>query len=362
MKKLLITFSSLLFLFLLAGCNTIEGKAVGLSIIYGIMAVFSLLLLVLYCCLTIKKEPWFLALFSSVLIVNVGYLALAVSSTLAEALWANRISYLGSVCLPLSMLMIILNVCKVKSRKWGTLLLICFSAFVLFIAITPGYLDIYYREVSLEILDGVSTLQKIYGPWHFLYYIYLFSYFGLMIVAIAYSIAQKRLESTGHAAILTIAVFVNIGVWLMEQFVDINFEILSVSYVITEMFLLGLHILLKEQARRITNIGTSDNINITDELLPVQSPDNPSSTLTADTTIPSTDEEMYNQFIAGIASLTPTELSIFRFYLDQKSTKEIMVMLNIKENTLKFHNKNIYGKLGVSSRKQLVSIAQKINY
>ncbi|MBR5798789.1 MAG: helix-turn-helix transcriptional regulator [Lachnospiraceae bacterium] len=148
----------------------------------------------------------------------------------------------------------------------------------------------------------------------------------------------------------------------MEQFVDINFEILSVSYVITEMFLLGLHILLKEQARRITNIGTSDNINITDELLPVQSPDNPSSTLTADTTIPSTDEEMYNQFIAGIASLTPTELSIFRFYLDQKSTKEIMVMLNIKENTLKFHNKNIYGKLGVSSRKQLVSIAQKINY
>ena len=38
-------------------------------------------------------------------------------------------------------------------------------------------------------------------------------------------------------------------------------------------------------------------------------------------------------------------------------TKEIMNSLNIKENTLKYHNRNIYGKLGVSSRKQLMEIA-----
>ena len=359
MKKLLITFPALLFLFLLAGCNAIEGKAVGLSIIYGIMAVFSLLLLVLYCCLTIKKEPWFLVLFSSVLIVNVGYLALAVSSTLAEALLANRISYLGAVCLPLSMLMIILSVCKINCRKWVPLLLICFSAFVLFVAMSPGYLDIYYKEVSLDIVDGVSSLQKVYGPWHFLYYVYLFSYFGLMIFAIAFSIAKKQLESTGHAAILAIAVFVNIGVWLIEQVVDINFEILSVSYVITEMFLLGLHILLKEQSNRIADYGAKNSISGTTEQLPAQ--ETQVSASATDAGAPSTDEEMHKQFIAGVASLTPTELSIYHFYLDQKSTKEVMELLNIKENTLKFHNKNIYGKLGVSSRKQLVAMAQKIN-
>ena len=34
-----------------------------------------------------------------------------------------------------------------------------------------------------------------------------------------------------------------------------------------------------------------------------------------------------------------------------------MAALEIKENTLKYHNKNIYAKLGVSSRKQLVMIA-----
>lgn len=34
-----------------------------------------------------------------------------------------------------------------------------------------------------------------------------------------------------------------------------------------------------------------------------------------------------------------------------------MAELNIKEDTLKFHNKNIYSKLGVTSRKQLLHFA-----
>jgi DNA-binding CsgD family transcriptional regulator len=43
-----------------------------------------------------------------------------------------------------------------------------------------------------------------------------------------------------------------------------------------------------------------------------------------------------------------------------KSTKDILTELNIKENTLKFHNKNIYSKLGVSSRKELIAISKAI--
>ena len=39
---------------------------------------------------------------------------------------------------------------------------------------------------------------------------------------------------------------------------------------------------------------------------------------------------------------------------------ELLNELNITENTLKYHNKNIYGKLGVSSRKQLKEIARKL--
>ena len=44
-------------------------------------------------------------------------------------------------------------------------------------------------------------------------------------------------------------------------------------------------------------------------------------------------------------------------YLQGKNGKQIAEIAGIKENTLKFHNKNIYSKLGISSRKQLLKFA-----
>ncbi len=62
-------------------------------------------------------------------------------------------------------------------------------------------------------------------------------------------------------------------------------------------------------------------------------------------------------FFENLDTLTNTERKIYDLYLTGATTKDIMEQLNIKENTLKFHNKNIYGKLGVSSRRELISIA-----
>ena len=70
--------------------------------------------------------------------------------------------------------------------------------------------------------------------------------------------------------------------------------------------------------------------------------------------------EQIEFFVAGIKTLTPTEKAIFEAHLNRITTKEIMSSFNITENTLKFHNKNIYGKLGVSSKKQLLEINKYI--
>ena len=76
------------------------------------------------------------------------------------------------------------------------------------------------------------------------------------------------------------------------------------------------------------------------------------------------DSEITNEqiefFVAGIKTLIPTEKAIFEAHLNRITTKEIMSSFNITENTLKFHNKNIYGKLGVSSKKQLLEINKYI--
>ena len=67
--------------------------------------------------------------------------------------------------------------------------------------------------------------------------------------------------------------------------------------------------------------------------------------------------EDYDYFICNLKTLTPTEARIYELYLKGKTAKEIATILGIQDNTMKYHNKNIYGKLGVSSRKQLLRFA-----
>lgn len=68
-------------------------------------------------------------------------------------------------------------------------------------------------------------------------------------------------------------------------------------------------------------------------------------------------QDDYDFFLAGLKQLTPTEKRIFNMYMDGKTAAEIMEITAIKQTTLKYHNRNIYSKLGVSSKKQLLNYA-----
>lgn len=333
---------------LLSGCSAVGEKAASLSIIYGAAAVLSLLLLI-GCIFSVRqKRAWFVLLFSSVLVVNIGYTLLSLSSCLEMALHANRIAYLGSVFLPLAMLMIILNVTNTGFKRWLPICLFALSAFVFLIAASPGILPIYYKEVSFQIVDGVSTLVKVYGPLHPLYLVYLLGYFAAMVTVIIRASVKKAMDSASHAVILAIAVFVNIGVWFIEQLSDIDFEMLSISYIISELFLLGIHLVMNENQRLRELVAQKENaLRATGATKEDQGASN----------IPA---EMLESFARGLETLTPTERLIYDAYLAGTSTKEILVNMNIKENTLKFHNKNLYSKLGVSSRKQLLEVYRAI--
>ena len=353
-KKLSLALLLVLMAFSLSGCSAIGQKSASISSIYTATTVLSLILLAGYCILLRKKDKWLLMLFSSVFVVNAGYMILSVSQTLELALHANRLSYLGSVFLPLSMFMSIMDTCRLKYKKALPPILLCISAIVFLIAATPGYLPIYYEEVSLSIVNGATTLNKVYGPCHPLYLVYLIGYLGASVAAIVYAASKKMLTSAMHAITLAGAVLVNIGVWLLEQLVQVDFELLSISYIISELFLLSLYLMLQEAERIATNNAAAASYN--------------NQPLDDSIEIPSeeTQEDAQNfaakceYFASQIRTLTPTERIVYDYYLAGKSTKEIREELNITENTLKYHNRNLYSKLGVSSRKQLVEIAAAI--
>lgn len=242
-------------------------------------------------CVFIMLCNWFLLLFCSVLIVNAGYPALSLSVTLEGALVANRVAYFGSAMLPLSMLMTVLNLTGVQYKKWVPALLIFISAAAFLLA---------------------ATLSAA---------------------------AKKKMDSNFQAVILVCAVFVNIGVWLFGQMVEIPFEFLSVSYIISELFLLALYLMIQENDKLFAEARRKEN----DARRSLPQAQNPSA-------------EQCRAFEKGLPTLTQTEQAIYRCYVDGMSTKEILQQMNIKENTLKYHNRNIYSKVGVSSRKQLLAV------
>ena len=73
------------------------------------------------------------------------------------------------------------------------------------------------------------------------------------------------------------------------------------------------------------------------------------------------DPDDFQNFLQGILGLTKMERSIFDWYVEGKTAKEILALTGIKEGTLKFHNHNILDKLGVSSRKQMLRYAALMN-
>jgi len=315
-------------------------KTLNVSIIYGVTTCLSLLLAGGYCAVVRKKENWLIWLYFSVFVANLGYFALSISKTLEEALLANRLAYLGCVFLPLFMMMTIMKVCKVKCSKVVMGILIAISLIVFLIAASQGYLDWYYKSVSLEFINGTAKLVKEYGPLHSLYFVYLFAHLFGMLGVIVYSAISKRVKSAKHAGLLVVVVCFNICIWFIEQFINWDFEFLSISYIASELLLLLLYGMIQdyENAYKETVSGM------------VQEPENAIQT----------DVALKQMDWPGTEKLSAREKEVLMRMLEDKKRKEIAEELCITENTVKKHVSNIFTKMEVTNRNELFAkVTQK---
>ena len=321
-----------------------------MTIFYGVACLFSLILLIAYFFVDKKREKYLMLLFISIFICNTGYFMLSLSRTVTFALISNSIAYIGNVFLPFFMLMLIMDVCKLKHVKWLKYVLISIGVVILFIATSGGYLPIYYKSVSLEIIEGGAKLIKEYGPLHLLYFVYLFGYMTSMVAVLIYSMAKKKLTSKMHASFLCVIVFGNILVWLVEQFIDHNFEFLCVSYILNEWLLLFLYGMLREY-QLIKDKNKKDNVVSVD----------------VDMTVLETQKKLTEEQVAivftkwqEIETLTKREKEIAKYLLLGQKRKEIATNLFVSESVVRKHISNILEKLAVESTTEFVNKAKKI--
>jgi DNA-binding NarL/FixJ family response regulator len=74
--------------------------------------------------------------------------------------------------------------------------------------------------------------------------------------------------------------------------------------------------------------------------------------------IPSDVAEVLTEHL-GMEELTPTEQTVLRMLVGAMANKEIALALDVSENTVKTHLKNIFDKLGVSDRTAATTTAIK---
>ena len=315
-------------------------------ITYAIMAVIATVLMIGYIALVRKKEPWLLLLYICVTVVNVGYFLLSVSNTVTFAIIANDIAYFGSVFLSMSMLLTIIRLCgfEVKNKLVITLSVIGLAMFA--IIATVGILPWYYKEVSLTVVDGAAKLQKVYGVLHPMYLVYLVGYFAAMVACIVQSIRKKMIASQRHASLIAAIVFGNIAVWFVEKFIPWDFEFLSVSYIFSEIVLLGLYWMMQDYVR----------VDLVPQ--PTQEATRPAPIDIA--TMPMEEKILkILSFLKEGELLAIREREILEMVLENKKRKEIADELCLSENTIKTYTRTLYGKLGVSSREELYALLIK---
>ncbi len=282
---------------------------------------------------------------------------ISVAPSLSFALNGNRIAYLGQVFLPLLMLKMILNLCSLNYKKWLLPTLSFISIAVLFVTLTPGFFPCYYKNVSIEVADGVTRLIRDYGPLHLLYYIYLLSYFALMLIVIIHSAVKKKITSTLHTTFLLCAVLCSIIIWFAEQFFPRGFEFLTVSYLISELFILLLYGILQEYGIRGENgsIIIANTSKKAEEYLSgaIQSDDDSTALFS---------EKDIDCILACekiVSRITEREKEVLIKLLANKQRKEIADELFVTESTIKKHTSSIYAKFNVANRFELYAKLKK---
>ena len=319
-------------------------KTGNMTYVYGAVAVLSVLLLIGYLLWEKKKERNFLFLTSCVAAVNTGYFLLASAGSLPMAMFANGVSYFGAAYSLLAMLFIISDVCQMEKRTMVRTVLIGISTAAFLLAASGDLFGLYYRSVSIAEINGMTRLVKEYGPLHILYTIYLLSYVALMVAIIWYARKEQRLTSPKFTMLLFVAVLLNIGVWAVEQGIDIDFEFLSVSYVVTEVILLLIYGMLRDYGIMQPG-GTVLSVQMLTQLNSRQI--NPAA-------LPPGMEDLFHRFVEKVKTLSSAERRILNYYIEGHETADIPDLAFISIHTVKKHNHSIYQKLDVASRDELM--------
>ena len=314
-----------------------------MAIAYGLIFVFSLMMPPLYFAFIRKKqdEPWLFVLFLCVCVVTLGYFLVSLSKTVEFALWANKITYLGQVFVPMCMFMIISKLCGFTYKKWFLGVLISLAVIMYAIVFTTGWLDWYYTSATLAFENGSAYLVKEYGVLHPTNLIYVVAYFVAMLAVCITLLVKKKDASQKLAGFMLAIVLGNVCMWIIEKITTWNFEMLAISYIMSVLAYFFVYLLLQDYIRKVdvpAHTTEKTRVIVLDSIPKAERLEKVLKLLPADKTLTARQMEMLDGLLEG------------------KSQKEIATDLHISESTVKWHFGILYTTLNVSGKDEILAL------
>ena len=209
------------------------------TVFYGLVLAAALV------CTTIYMYMWhkhfdtnFTLIFTFVPVACIGYFLSSIAENLGEALFAQRIIYLGACFLQLFIVESIFNLCRIEIGKWVRTGMFLLISAVYAPVLNVGFGTSFYRTASFEIIDGRGTLIREYGPAHTAVYAAYFFFFIVGMSAIFYTWIKKRQVSRTVLSLLVLPYVITVLCFFVIRNIIQIVDFVPVGYVFAEIIYL----------------------------------------------------------------------------------------------------------------------------
>ena len=204
--------------------------------LYLITFLCSLVLLVVYIAQWQRRFDFNITvIFILIGITNIAYYLMYKESVPDAAMLANKIVYIGGCFLPWAIAKCVANLCKIHIGNVVSAIFFFLSAGMYACVLTIGENELYYKDLSMEKVNGVWVAHKTYGPLHKMFYFLVIGYFLASLIAIVYSYFKKNEVSRVLLYLLFLPqAFTTLG-YLLQKLLKTEIDFLPVFYVMSEI-------------------------------------------------------------------------------------------------------------------------------
>ena len=210
-----------------------------MRIYYDSLFIISLVMGAIYAIIWRKRfSVYFTLIFLLIPITIRGYISQTNALTLTEVISGIKLSYQGASFLLLFMMLAIFDLCNLNLSKLTKLILFFLTALIYLPVLTVGSGTLFYKSISLNIVNGRPEVIKEYGPFHTVFYVFLATYLLITVAGIIYTLIRKKEVSKKNLLILLFCEISAILMYLNQHIFHPVVDLSPFSYIVSEILLL----------------------------------------------------------------------------------------------------------------------------